>query len=52
LPDALDKLSKMYEIIAFTAGVKGYADPILDYIDPNNTIFKTRLYRDQCCKVE
>ena len=30
LMDALEKLGTLYEIVAFTAGVKDYADPILD----------------------
>lgn len=30
LQDALEKLGTLYEIVAFTAGVKDYADPILD----------------------
>lgn len=30
LQDALEKLSQLYEIVAFTAGVQEYADPILD----------------------
>jgi len=41
----------MYEIIAFTAGQKDYADPILDFIDPHKKIFKRRLYRPDCIQV-
>lgn len=52
LVDALEKLSLLYEIIVFTAGVKDYADHILDYIDPNGTIFKKRLYRTDCIQVD
>ncbi len=51
LADALEKISQLYEIVAFTAGVKDYADPILDRLDPDNKIFKRRLYRDSCIKV-
>jgi TFIIF-interacting CTD phosphatase-like protein len=36
----------------FTAGVKDYADPILDKIDPDGTLFKKRMYRDSCIKVD
>ena len=42
----------MYEILVFTAGEKDYADPILDYIDQNNVLFKKRLYRTDCIKLE
>jgi TFIIF-interacting CTD phosphatase-like protein len=52
LSDTLDKLKEMYELVAWTAGVQDYADPILDRIDPDNTIFKKRLYRDSCIKCE
>lgn len=52
LSDALEKLGQLYEIVVFTAGVKDYADPILDKIDPDNTIFKKRMYRTECIKVE
>lgn len=52
LSDALEKLSQFYELVVFTAGVKDYADPILDKIDPDHTIFKKRLYRDTCVKTE
>ena len=30
LQDALEKIGQLYEIVVFTAGVKEYADPILD----------------------
>ena len=52
LADALEKISQLYEIVAFTAGVQEYADPILDRIDPENKLFKRRLYRCSCIKVE
>ena len=42
----------MYEILVFTAGEKDYADPILDYIDQNNVLFKKRLYRTDCIQLE
>jgi len=52
LSDTLDKLKEQYELVAWTAGVKDYADPILDKIDPDGTIFKTRLFRDSCIKCD
>lgn len=52
LQDALEKLSQMYELVVFTAGVKDYATPILDKIDPDNTLFKKRLFRDTCIKCD
>ena len=52
LNDALEKLSQSYEVVAWTAGVKDYATPILNQIDPENKIFKHRMFRDQCMKVD
>jgi TFIIF-interacting CTD phosphatase-like protein len=43
--DCLERLSKLYEIVVFTAGVQEYADKILDHIDPEHSIIKKRLYR-------
>ena len=37
-------MSKLYEIIVFTASQKLYADKVLDLIDPKNRITH-RLYR-------
>jgi CTD small phosphatase-like protein 2 len=50
--DVLEKLVQWYEIVVFTAGEQEYADYILDYIDPNNSLFKKRLYRQDCIKLE
>lgn len=52
LKEVLDKLSQLYEIVAFTAGIKSYADQILDKIDPENKIFAKRLYRDSCVRCD
>ena len=50
--DSLQKLSALYELVVFTAGEQEYADHILDYIDPKNTIFKKRLYRQHCIQID
>lgn len=47
----LKKVSKNWEIIIFTAGLKDYADKILDELDPEGYISR-RLYRDSCMVVE
>ena len=52
LVDCLEKLAEFYEIIVFTAGEKEYADNILDHIDPENKIFKKRLYRSDCIEID
>jgi len=44
----LKRISKLYEIVAFTTRYKNEADVILDEIDPNHEYFKHRLYRKSC----
>lgn len=61
LQDFLNKVSQHFEVIVFTASdvnkystslilslQKYYADQILDKLDPFNTYFSHRLYRDSC----
>lgn len=43
----LKEMSKNWEIVVFTAGLKEYADWILNELDPDRYISK-RLYRDSC----
>lgn len=40
-------MSKLYEIIIFTASQKLYASRIIDMIDPKNRV-SHRLYREHC----
>ena len=41
----LEEMSKIFEIIIFTAALKDYADSILDILDPNKLLINYRLYR-------
>jgi len=41
----LNNLCSYYEIVIFTAGMKDYADSILDLIDPQKNLIKHRMYR-------
>ena len=43
----LKEVAAEYEVAVWTAGIKEYAEPVLDWIDPNGYI-TTRLYRDSC----
>lgn len=52
LNDFLNAVSKYFDLAIFTAAMKGYADTILDYIDPNNQFFQFRLYRDACIPIQ
>jgi Dullard-like phosphatase family protein len=44
----LERASKLFEIVVFTASQKVYAEQLLDIIDPNGQYIKFRLYRDSC----
>jgi len=37
-----------FEIVIFTCGEKGYANGILDKLDPNKKYISHRLFRDSC----
>jgi len=52
LIQSLKEIKKNYVIVVYTASHKYYADPVLDYIDPNKEIFSYRLYRQNCIKVK
>ncbi len=52
LQDCLERLSQLYEIVVFTAGVQDYADKILDQIDPERKIIKKRMYRQDCIQLQ
>jgi hypothetical protein len=43
----LKEISQQWEVVVFTAGLKDYADWILNDLDPNRYISR-RLYRDSC----
>jgi RNA polymerase II subunit A small phosphatase-like protein len=45
------EMAKHYEIILYTASLNKYADPLLDLLDPHNTI-RTRLFRESCVYYE
>ena len=48
LEDFLREAAKRFELIVFTAGSQDYADPVLNELDPEGTIFRHRLYRQHC----
>lgn len=46
----LRKVSKMCEVVLWTAGERSYAEAILNRIDPDRRYFHYRLFREHCVK--
>ncbi|XP_041564116.1 CTD nuclear envelope phosphatase 1 homolog isoform X2 [Drosophila elegans] len=47
----LNRVSKWYDLVIFTAGAEIYASPILDFLDRGRGILSKRLYRHHCIDV-
>lgn len=45
-------MSEIFEIFIFTASNPEYANPILNFLDPDNLYIKKRLYRKNCYEIE
>jgi RNA polymerase II subunit A small phosphatase-like protein len=43
----LQQVSRLFEVVVFTASLRRYADAVLDWIDPVGAV-TWRLYRDSC----
>ena len=52
LKEFLTEISKYFDLAIFTAAMKGYADTIINYIDPKKEFFMFRLYRDACIPIQ
>lgn len=48
LLELLKEANKFMQVVVFTASHQTYADAILNYIDPDNTLFQFRMYRQHC----
>ena len=45
-------LSEYFELILFTSALKSYADKVLEKLDPKNSYFSHRFYREDCVMFE
>jgi Dullard-like phosphatase family protein len=44
----LRAVAQQFEVVVFTASQQYYADPLMDTIDPDQTLVTDRLYRQHC----
>lgn len=50
--ECLKAANQNYEVAVFTAGFDWYANPILDFIDPEGTLIQHRIFRDSATYIE
>lgn len=50
--EVLQKLSKKFELIIFSEGVRDFHHKIMNKIDPENAIFSFKLYKEQCYQTD
>ncbi len=44
----LKKLSQVFELMIFSGSEKSYAKKLIDFLDPDSSIFQHRIYKEHC----
>ena len=44
----LQRVSRWYDVVVFTASIQEYADPVIDWLEQEQKFFKARYYRQHC----
>lgn len=47
----IEELSRVFEIVIFTASHDCYANPVVDFLDPSGKFVTKRLFREHCRQV-
>ena len=47
----LQEMAKHYELVLWTAALQAYAEPIVNWLDPEKVIFSKRMYRTECTEL-
>lgn len=50
--ECLKELGEFFELIVFTASDENYANKVIDLLDPENVIFRKRLFRNSCVRTD
>lgn len=48
--DCLEAANQHFQVVVFTASEQEYADPIIDYLDPDGTLIQARYFRPSCVR--
>ena len=42
------QVAKWYNLVIFTASIREYGDPVIDFLDQGRGLFQRRLFRESC----
>jgi len=50
--EIIKNMSKLFDVIIFTASHSKYANPIIDFLDPHKKYISHRLFREHCYETD